>query len=158
VVEYPTVFDHVGFFCFRWRMTGVATSGPPTGESQPSLAQQIAAAASNSSSTRRLEVIVPTRIWERVMTTQQQDQAAHEHRHEEAEQLHGIIGQLILDLLGRPPNLHRLQVRHLWADRYRVNVLVGADATCAKVEHSYFVVVDGAGNITASTPRITKKY
>jgi hypothetical protein len=111
-----------------------------------------------SSPARSIELIVPITILERAMATQQQDKAVPKQGHQEAEQLYGLIGQHVLDMLGRPPDLHRLQVRPLWADCYRVNVLVGADATCAKVEHSYFVVADGAGNITASTPRITKQY
>jgi hypothetical protein len=95
---------------------------------------------------------------ERARATQQQDKAAHELRHEEAQRLHGTIGQHVLDMLGSPPRLHRLQIRHLWADRYRVNVLNGTDATCVKIDHSYFVVVDDDGNIMVSTPRITKQY
>ena len=68
-----------------------------------------------------------------------------------------IVGQL-LQALGRPAILHRVDVRHLWADHYRANVYVGADAASTRVAHSYFVVADEAGNIIASVPDITRMY
>jgi hypothetical protein len=68
-----------------------------------------------------------------------------------------IVGQL-LQALGRPAILHRVDVRHLWDDHYRANVYVGADAASTRVAHSYFVVADEAGNIIASVPDITRKY
>jgi hypothetical protein len=51
-----------------------------------------------------------------------------------------------------------VQVRQLWEDHYRVNILVGVDAASAKVAHSYFLVADGNGNILASTPQLKKRY
>jgi hypothetical protein len=63
-----------------------------------------------------------------------------------------------MSTLGQPADLHGAQVRLLWKDHYRVNVLVGADAVSAKVAHSYFLVADGDGNIIASTPKITREY
>jgi hypothetical protein len=69
------------------------------------------------------------------------------------------IGNRVLDTLGQPGDLHKVQVRQLWDDHhYRVNVLVGADAASIKVAHSYFLVIDGNGAILASTPEITRKY
>jgi hypothetical protein len=68
-----------------------------------------------------------------------------------------IVGQL-LQTLGRPAILHRVDVRHLWDDHYRANVYVGADAASTRVAHSYFVVADEAGNILASVPEITRRY
>jgi hypothetical protein len=60
--------------------------------------------------------------------------------------------------LGQPGDLHRVQVRWLWEDHYRVNVLLGVDAASAKVAHSYFLVADGDGNILASTLKLLKRY
>jgi len=84
-----------------------------------------------------------------------------QHRDQEGQErneLNAMIAQHVLDTLGQPGDLHRVQVRHLWGDHYRVNVLVGADAACAKVAHSYFLVVDNDGNIIACNPKITGKY
>ncbi len=69
-----------------------------------------------------------------------------------------LIAKGVVTALGQPPDLHRLTVRRLWQDRYRVNIVVGADASSAKIVHSYFVVADGAGNIVQATPEITKCY
>lgn len=68
-----------------------------------------------------------------------------------------IVGQL-LQALGRPAILHRVDVRHLWDDHYRANVYVGADGASTRVAHSYFVVADEAGNIIVSMPDITRMY
>jgi hypothetical protein len=60
--------------------------------------------------------------------------------------------------LGAPGDLLQVQVRLLWADHYRVNVFVGLDAASARVANSFFLVADSDGNITASTPKITRQY
>lgn len=72
--------------------------------------------------------------------------------------LNAVVGQHVMRTLGRPPELHTVQVRRLWDDCYRVNVLTGRDATSVRCTHSYFVVVDDAGAIVRSTPAITKQY
>jgi hypothetical protein len=74
------------------------------------------------------------------------------------ERLAAVIGSRVIHSLGQPADLHVVKVRHLWEDCYRVNVLVGADTASAKVLHSYFLVVDLAGNIIESTPKITRQY
>jgi hypothetical protein len=51
-----------------------------------------------------------------------------------------------------------VQVQRLWEEHYRVNVLVGADAASARVAHSYFLVIDGAGRVSACTPELTRQY
>ena len=68
------------------------------------------------------------------------------------------VGKYVLQTLGQPANLHRVQVRWLWEGHYRVNVFVGVDATTATVAHSYFLVADGAGTIVKSTPKIVRHY
>jgi hypothetical protein len=67
------------------------------------------------------------------------------------------IRRHVLSVLGRPEGLLRVGVYPLWDDRYRVNVLVGADAATAAAADSFFVVVDG-GAIVRSTPTITRRY
>ena len=88
---------------------------------------------------------------------------AHDQQHtdpeeQERQQRNAVIGNHVLHTLGRPGDLHRVQVRPLWEDRYRVNILVGTDAVSAKLAHSYFLVTDSDGNIVASTPKITRQY
>ena len=64
----------------------------------------------------------------------------------------------VMEALGRPEDLRGVEVRRLWEGRYRVNVLVGPDAASARVAHSFFLAADGEGNITASSPPITRRY
>lgn len=68
------------------------------------------------------------------------------------------IAKRVVNTLGQPGNFHSVQVRQLWEDHYRVNVLVGPDAVSTRVAHSYFVTADSFGNILAATPVITKQY
>jgi hypothetical protein len=92
------------------------------------------------------------------MATQQQDKQQKAQEQEARQLLATAIGKRVIHTLGLPRDLHLVQVRHLWEDRYRVNVLVGAEIACAKVAHSYFLVADLDGNITESTPKIIKQY
>lgn len=92
------------------------------------------------------------------MSTQKQDKLQRALESEERQQLAAVIGNRVIHTLGQPGDLHLVQVRHLWEDRYRVNVLVGAEAASAKVLHSYFLVADLDGNIIESAPKITRQY
>jgi hypothetical protein len=78
--------------------------------------------------------------------------------HQQHEGRDAVIGEQILFALGQPDDLHRVQVRRLWGNRYRVNVYTGADATLARVANSYFVIADDAGDIVETTPRIVRQY
>jgi len=69
-----------------------------------------------------------------------------------------LIGSHIMRALGRPNNLLRVEVRRLWVDRYRVNVFVGTGVVAMTIAHSYFLVVDGNGNILQSTPQVVRQY
>ena len=84
---------------------------------------------------------------------QNQDQEKQHNR-----QLDTAIGQQVIATLGQPDDLHKVLVRRLWENHYRVNVFVGADEYSNKIAHSYFLVADGDGKIVSSTPKITKKY
>jgi hypothetical protein len=64
----------------------------------------------------------------------------------------------VLAALGRPADLHRVNVLPLWGDHYRVNVVTGADPTLARIPHSYFLAADARGNIVAATPPIARLY
>ena len=68
------------------------------------------------------------------------------------------IGKAVLQTLGRPENLHLVQVRPLWDDHFRVNVFVGPDLASSTVAHSYFLHADGDGAILTATPAITRHY
>jgi len=75
-----------------------------------------------------------------------------------ADDVDAAIRRHVLGALGRPADTHRVAVRRLWPDHYRVNVLVGADAMTTTIAHSYFVVADAAGAVTATTPAIVRAY
>jgi hypothetical protein len=81
-----------------------------------------------------------------------------ESERQERQEMNAKIGVHVMHALGKPGDLHGVQIRRLWKDHYRVNVLVGVDAASAKVAHSFFLIADSNGNILASTPAITKKY
>ncbi len=76
----------------------------------------------------------------------------------DAQQRDSLIGRRVLATLGQPDQLHKLYVRRLWEDRYRVNIVIGEDTASAKIVHSYFVVADNAGNILHAIPTIKKQY
>jgi hypothetical protein len=92
------------------------------------------------------------------MTAQEQSRQTVDQVKEARRQRKAVIRQHVMDTLGQPHDLYGVQVRHLWEDHYRVNVLAGVDAASAKVAHSYFLLTDGDGNILTSTPKITKQY
>jgi hypothetical protein len=78
-------------------------------------------------------------------------------RQDRQKMLDGIGGSVLGDL-GRPPDLQRIQVRHLWDSCYRVNVLTGLDITSPRIAHSYFLTVDEVGAILSSTPPLVRRY
>jgi hypothetical protein len=91
------------------------------------------------------------------MPAAQQEQPPHADN-QGRQRLSAAIGKHVLRTLGQPADLREVQVRPLWEDHYRVNVLVGVDAASARVAHSYFVQADGDGNVLAATPKITNLY
>jgi hypothetical protein len=92
------------------------------------------------------------------MPTKEQGKKQAEQAKPTHEQRIGVIVGQLLQALGRPVTLYRVEVRHLWENHYRANVFVGADAASTRVAHSFFVVADEDGNIIASTPDIKRKY
>jgi hypothetical protein len=101
---------------------------------------------------------VPFHDLDETMSPQQQDNQRRDQEKQARQQRKTVIGKLVIHTLGQPGHLHEVQVRHLWEDRYRVNILVGLDAASVRVAHSYFLVADSDGNIVASTPKITRQY
>lgn len=92
------------------------------------------------------------------MSVKPQDKQPATQETQERQQQLALIGQNVLHILGQPKDLQRMQVRRVWEDHYRVNVLLGPDTTSVRVAHSYFLVADEGGNIVASTPQIRRKY
>jgi len=72
--------------------------------------------------------------------------------------LNAAIAQHVLHALGQPGGLQSVQVRQLWTDHYRVNVLVGESAVTTRIAHSFFLVADKEGAIVGATPNITRQY
>jgi hypothetical protein len=60
--------------------------------------------------------------------------------------------------LGEPADLLQVNVRRLWEDCFRVNVLIGRDIVSVKIANSYFVKADSDGNIVESSPKIIMQY
>jgi hypothetical protein len=84
------------------------------------------------------------------------------HQAEQAEQTHeqrsSVIAHQLLQTLGRPSALYRVEIRHLWDDHYRANVFVSSGPATTRLAHSFFIVADNDGKIIASEPGITRSY
>jgi hypothetical protein len=92
------------------------------------------------------------------MATKRPDEQDAAQEKQAGRQQDAAVGRHVLHALGEPRNLQRVQVRRLWEDSYRVNIFIGPDAASARIAHSYFLVADGDGNITQSTPTLTRQY
>jgi hypothetical protein len=92
------------------------------------------------------------------MPAKQDDQKQKEQEKRGRAEQDAAIGRHVMASLGQPINLHRIQVRRLWEDHYRVNIFIGADSATARLVHSFFLVADSGGNILASTPKIARQY
>lgn len=68
------------------------------------------------------------------------------------------VGRQVIQTLGQPSDLYRVQVRRLWENRYRVNVLTTYDGLSAKIANSYFLVTDGEGVIVTASPTLAREY
>jgi hypothetical protein len=92
------------------------------------------------------------------MRTQKQNTGEAEDEKRLQKELHAIIGEQVLHILGAPCGSCRVKVHKLWKDNYRVNILTGPNVVSAVIAHSYFLVTDGEGNIVTSNPTITNQY
>lgn len=68
------------------------------------------------------------------------------------------VGAYVLRTLGRPANLIAVQVRPLWEDHYRVNILVGESLAAVTIAHSYFLVMGSDGSCLSANPALTREY
>jgi hypothetical protein len=92
------------------------------------------------------------------MPAQKEGKRPTDSETDERKKIRAAIGGHVLGALGRPGDLFDVQVRRLWGDSYRVNVLVGANAASTTVAHSYFLVLDEAGNVHTTSPAIRRLY
>lgn len=72
--------------------------------------------------------------------------------------LENRVREQVLEVLGQPPGLQRMQVRKLWDGRYRANVFVGQDAASTSLVHSFFLVTDENGLVLRAYPEIERCY
>jgi hypothetical protein len=72
--------------------------------------------------------------------------------------LETVVRNNVLSALGRPAGNHRVQVRLVWGNNYRVNVFVGADIASFTIAHSYFLLADKDGKILTCSPPIARTY
>jgi hypothetical protein len=86
------------------------------------------------------------------------EQLKGEMEQEKREILYNLIRQQVIHALGMPIELRNVQVRKVWDDHYRVNVIVGGNAGSVRVANSYFLKIDSAGSLITATPKITKQY
>jgi hypothetical protein len=90
------------------------------------------------------------------MPTKQQREQDRDLEQHKTEALRSLVEEQAIHRLGKPVGLRNMQVRRLWENRYRVNVIVGENAVSAKIAKSYFVKSDSDGNIVDSNPAMTK--
>jgi hypothetical protein len=69
-----------------------------------------------------------------------------------------FIRRQIVESLGTPAGLLRVQVNPLGSDRYRANVLVGKSPAWARIADSFYLTADPEGKIMESSPRIERVY
>ena len=65
------------------------------------------------------------------MLAAQQREHAQDIEQHKRELLSALVAEQVIDTLGRPDELLKVQVRPLWQGHFRVNVLVGVDAVSA---------------------------
>jgi hypothetical protein len=85
-------------------------------------------------------------------------QPKNDMKMDERKALDSLIREQVIQALGKPIDLRNVQVREVWSDHYRVNVIVGDNAGSVRVANSYFVVIDSDGGLIGATPKITKQY
>ena len=92
------------------------------------------------------------------MAAQPSEKQLAENTRQTNVQLNAIIGEQVIHQLGQPGDLHTVQVRRLWDEHYRVNIVIGTDATSVRIADCFFLITDSSGNIIQSSPKIVKRY
>jgi hypothetical protein len=89
--------------------------------------------------------------------TEQTDQDLQVDR-QSRDALNDVIAKQVVQSLGTPADLLKVQVRPLGRDCYRVNVFVGKYGTNARIADSFFLTADDEGKILTSSPKIARQY
>jgi hypothetical protein len=74
------------------------------------------------------------------------------------ESLRALIRSQVVRMLGTPEHMRKVLVHPVGQDSFRVNVIVGKDAATSRIADSFFLTVDGDGNILTSAPKIARLY
>ena len=74
------------------------------------------------------------------------------------DELNDVIAKQVVQSLGSPADLLKVQVRPLGRDCYRVNVFVGKYGANARIADSFFLTADDEGKILTSSPEIARLY
>jgi hypothetical protein len=90
-------------------------------------------------------------------TTEQTDQDTPIER-QTSHALDDLIAKQVVQSLGSPADLLKVQVRPLGGDRYRVNVFVGKYGATARIADSFFLTAHDEGKVLASSPEIARLY
>jgi hypothetical protein len=77
---------------------------------------------------------------------------------QERPRLESLIARGVLGELGRPRDLHTVQVRRVFGGKFRVNVFVRADASTFRIAHSFFLEADEAGKVANCSPPLVRLY
>ena len=86
------------------------------------------------------------------------EQLKDEMAQDERKTFDNLIREQVINALGKPIDLRKVQVRKVWKDHYRVNVIVGMNAGSVRFANSYFLKIDSDGSLITATPKITKQY
>jgi len=90
-------------------------------------------------------------------TTEQTDQERYLDR-QKRDTRNDLIAKQVVQSLGSPADLLKVQVRPLGKDRYRVNVFVGKYGATGRIADSFFLTADDEGKILTSSPEIARLY
>ena len=90
--------------------------------------------------------------------TARQTELRREEEQVAAERLAVRIRQQVLQKIGTPLGWHVVQVKPLWGDYFRVNVLIGESITTYTIRHSFFLLTDGEGGVVEASPEMVKSY
>jgi hypothetical protein len=91
-------------------------------------------------------------------TTTEQTNQDHQIERQTRDALNDLIAKQVVQTVGSPADLHKVQVRPLGGESYRVNIFVGEYATTARIANSFFVTANDEGKILTSSPEITRLY
>ncbi len=72
--------------------------------------------------------------------------------------LDDLIREQVIHAMGSPEDLLEVQVRKVWDNHFRVNVLVGPNLGAVRLVNSYFVETDSKGGVIKTSPSIVKLY